>query len=33
MLGPEDERPEWVSEASEEERQQAQGWCSQDDDV
>lgn len=25
--------PEWVSEASEEERQQAQGWCSQDEDA
>lgn len=32
MQGPEDERPAWVSEASEEERQQAQGWCVQDED-
>lgn len=26
-------KPEWVSEAGEEERQQAQDWCSQDDDT
>lgn len=31
MLGPEDERPEWVREASDEEREDAANWAAQED--